>query len=337
MNYFDSLPTSIFEYLEQNKPIVSENDTLNVVIKPEALDLSNVKDYNGKESYRPKKLDEYIGQQKAKDRVLCYIDGCKKYNEHFPNTFISAPSGCGKTVFSNIIADLLGKKFVVTTAGEIKSEQQLVDKIVECESGVLLLDEIHRLSNKIGTFMLPILEEYMINGKKIKPFTLIGATTHKGNLAENLSALLQRFPLNIELENYTINNLVTIFKQFLSKQYPQEKIEEKILLEIANNSRFTPRIGLTLLREYIYVKNIEKVKKNNNIFKEGLTDKDIKALLFLNLHNGAGKGALSKFLRVEPKTYEFSIEPFLIEKELITIGNKRIITEKGKQLLEAIK
>ena len=138
-------------------------------------------------------------QSKAKERVKCYLEGCKKFKDNFPNTFISAPAGCGKTVFSNIIANMLGKKFISCTAGEIKSEQQLVDKIVECESGILFLDEAHRISNKIGTFLLPILEEYKIAGQKIKPFTMIFATTHLGNLSENLSALVQRFPLQITM------------------------------------------------------------------------------------------------------------------------------------------
>ena len=310
---------------------------IDIVIKPEALDLSNVEEGDGNKSFRPTDFSQYIGQNKAKERIVCYLDGCKKYNESFPNTFIASPAGCGKTVLSNIIANMLGKKFVVCTGGEIKSEQQLVDKIVECEGGVVLLDECHRISNKIGTFLLPILEEYIISGKKIKPFTMIFATTHRGNLSENLSALLQRFPLTIELENYKEDELVQIFKQFCKKQYPTETVEENILHDIALNCRQTPRIGLTLLREYIYIRQLEKIKHNNNIIKDGLTVNDIKVLNYLNNIDGAGKNNLAKFLRVEPKTYEYEIEPFLIYKELISIASKRKITEKGKLLLEELK
>jgi len=243
---------------------------------------------------------------------------------------------CGKTLFANILANKLGKKFITCTAGELKSEQQLVDKIVECKSGILFLDEAHRIGNKLGTFMLPILEEFKISGKKIKPFTTIFASTHKGNLSENLSALLQRFPLTIELENYTNKELITIFNQFLKKQYPSEKVQAEILNDIALNCRNTPRIGLGLLKEYIYIKDWQQVKHNNNIIKEGLTLNDLKILRYIKSVNGAGKTTLAKFLRVEPKTYEHSIEPFLMQKELITVSNKRKLTEKGKEFLNEI-
>lgn len=308
-----------------------------VIIKPEILDLTNVKEGEGAKSYRPKTFDEYVGQEKAKARALCYIEGCNKYKEQYPNTFFSAPAGCGKTLFANILASMLNKKFVACTAGEIKSEQQLVDKIVECESGILFLDEAHRVSNKIGTFLLPILEEYKISGKKIKPFTCIFATTHKGNIAENLSALVQRFPLQIELENYKINELINIFKQYVSKQYQNENIEEDIFNLIAKNCRCTPRIGLSLLREYIYIKDWKQVQRNNNIVKDGLTERDFRVLEYIKNVNGAGQMTLAKFLRVEPKTYAHEVEPYLMNKELITVSNKRQLTNKGILLLQEFK
>ncbi len=323
---------------EECKSIQTQKESpMEIVIKPEALDLSNVNEGEGNISFRPSSFDEYIGQNKAKERVLCYLKGCKKFDDNFPNTFLSAPSGCGKTVFSNILANLLDKKFVNCTAGEIKSEQQLVDKIVECESGILFLDEAHRVSQKIGTFMLPILEEYKIAGTKIKPFTTIFATTHKGNISEYLSALVQRFPLQIELENYTFEELMQIFKQFISKEYSNEKVENKILFEIAKNCRYVPRIGLALLREYIYIRDWEKVKHNNNIFQDGLTGQDIRVLKYIDEVDGAGKMTLAKFLRIEPKTYEFEVEPYLMFKELITVSNKRKLTIKGKQFLQESK
>lgn len=325
------------EFEERSKTFVNpKQSALEIIIKPEILDVSNIKEGEGNLSFRPKRFDEYIGQDKAKKRVLSYLEGCKKFEDQFPNTFISAPSGCGKSVFSDIIANMLEKKIISCTAGEIKSEQQLVDKIVECESGILFLDESHRISAKIGTFLLPILEEYKISDKKIKPFTMIFATTHKGNLSENLSALVQRFPFQIELENYTYDQLIQIFNQFILKDYPNEKIENNILLDIAQNCRFIPRLGLALLKEYIYVRDWQEVKNNNNIVINGLTINDIKVLRYIKEINGAGKTTLSKFLRVEPKTYDFEIEPFLMFNEFITVSNKRQLTEKGKEFLKCL-
>lgn len=327
--YFNS---EYLNKLKQDGVIGQQDKPTEIIIKPEILDTSALKEGEGDTSFRPTKFEEYIGQSKAKTRVQTYLKGCKKFNDPFPHIFLSAPAGCGKTVFANILANILERKFITCTAGEIKSEQILVDKIVECKNGILFLDEAHRISNKIGTFLLPILEEWKIMGKKIHPFVMIMATTHKGNLSENLSALVQRF-LPIELEQYNGDELIQIFKQYLSKQYPNEKVTENIFQQIANNCKQTPRIGLSLLREYIYTRDWEKVKQTNNILKDGFTIRDYATLQFIQNSDGASKLSIAKFLRIEPKTYEFEIEPYLIHKGMISVSNKRKLTTKGKELL----
>jgi len=314
----------------------ADDSPLNITIKPEILDTSALEESKGdKDDFRPSNFEQYIGQESAKQRILSYIGGCKKFNEQFPHTFLSAPAGCGKTVFANILANMLGKKFVKCGAVDIKSEQQLVDKIVECKGGILFIDEFHKISNKLGTFLLPILEERLVSGIKIKPFTMFVATTHKGNLSENLSALVQRF-LPIELEHYTNDELNLILKQFHAKTYPSINILEYVYAEIAKNSKFTPRIALRLLREYAYIENLDMVKDNNKIIQDGITATDIKVLKYLQENNGVGKNSISKYLNVEPKTYEFEIEPFLILKRLISVGNRRKITPQGILFLEGI-
>jgi Holliday junction resolvasome RuvABC ATP-dependent DNA helicase subunit len=122
----------------------------------------------------------------------------------------------------------------------------------------------------------------------------------------------------------------------MKKDYPNETVSDDILLEIAQNCRFTPRIGLSLLKEYIYIRDWQQVKKNNNIVTDGLTRNDIRILKYINDVDGAGKGTLAKFLRVEPKTYEFEIEPYLMFKELIVVANKRKLTPKGKELIQCL-
>jgi len=242
---------------------------------------------------------------------------------------------CGKTVFANIIANMLNKKFIKCGATDLKSEQQLVDKIVECNGGTLLIDESHKLSSKLGTFLLPILEERLIAGKKIKPFVCIMATTHKGNLSENLSALIQRF-LSIDLEHYNMDDLKQIIQQFAKKSYPNSTVNDDVLMDIVKNCKLTPRIAIKLLRHYIYTRSLEKVKRSNKIVCEGLTKTDIKVLKYLEEHKGVGKNSISKYLNVEPKTYEFEIEPYLILKEFISVGNRRKITPQGIQFLKEI-
>lgn len=349
LDFFKENPEAekAFDKLEENHQIdrkdhpelySEEKDSpMNITIKPEILDTSSLEEsHNDKEDFRPSSFDEYIGQKDAKQRILSYISGCEKFNEMFPHTFLSAPAGCGKTVFANILANMLNKTFIKCGAVDIKSEQQLVDKIVECNGGILFIDEFHKISNKVGTFMLPILEERLIAGKKIKPFTCIVATTHKGNLSEDLSALVQRF-LPIELEHYKEEDLFKILKQFHTKTYKTINIQENIYKEIADNSKYTPRIAIRLLREYAYIENLDLVKLNNKIITQGLTTTDIKVLKYLDLHNGVGKNSLAKYLNVQPKTYEFEIEPFLILKNLITVSSRRKITDQGKELLKCLK
>lgn len=318
-------------YFEREK-----NNPQEIIIKPEILDTSALEEGDSFSFYRPSDWNEYIGQDKAKKHIQCYIEGCKKFNEPFPNTFLSSPAGCGKTLLANILATKLNKTFINCTAGEIKSEQQLIDKIVECKGGVLFLDEAHRIGNKLGTFLLPILEEYKVTGKRIKHFTMILATTHRGNLSENLSALLQRFPLTIELESYSKKDIIKILEQFHRKSYPTIPIDKDLYYFIAENCKATPRIAINLFRETIFSEDWEIVKSQNKIVKNGFTELDLKALKFIADCNGASKLSISKFLRVEPKTYEFEIENYLINQEMITVSNKRKITTKGKEFLKCV-
>lgn len=310
-----------------------------VVIKPEALDTTQLEvGGDHKTEYRSKTWKEYIGQDLAKKYIKKEIEGCKKYNKTLKHIFLSGPPGHGKTLFAEILASELNKKMVVTVAGEIKSEQQFIDKVVECDGGILFIDEANRISKKVGFFMLPIIEKFEINGQKLKkPFTVIFATTHKGDLAKDLDALIQRFEIEIELEHYSKDQIIKISKMFKEKEYPSAHIDEKIYDVIAKNSRETPRIARKLVRQYIFNKNINDVLKYNRIVKEGLTDTDVKVLKILkDNEKGLGSNNLSKLLRIKPQTYEYQIEPYLIFKDFIKIESRRKLTKKGKEFLKGL-
>lgn len=310
------------------------NNRLEIIIKPELLDTSNVKEGDGLNKYRPKNLDEYIGQENIKGQLKDYIQGCKDFNETMPHIFISSPPGYGKTLLANIIANTLNKKIVKCTAGELKSEQQFVDKINDCDGGIIFLDESNRLSKRLGFFMLPIIELFEIHNKKIRPFTMIFATTHIGDLAKDLDALIQRCDLQFKLEHYNEDELVLILKQYLFKQYVNIKVDEIILLTIARNCRLTPRIAISLLRNYIFNRNWERVKKNHGIINDGLTNVDIQILKYLNQYpKGVGQNTIANYLRIKPQTYIYEYEPYLIFKELIVVENRRKITEKGQHFI----
>jgi len=311
---------------------------LSVTIKSEALDITNLESGKGSKQYRPQILKNYIGQEQAKERIKDYLKGCKDFNETFPHTFLTAPAGHGKSLLANIIANMIDKKLVKCTGGELKTEQHFVDKIVECDGGIIFIDEANKINSKVGFFMLPVIELFEINNKKLKPFIVIFATTHVGDIAKNLDALIQRCDLRLDLNHYNHEELITIMKQYKEKQYPKEKVSEEIYLEVAENCRFTPRIARSLLKEYIYNRDWSKTKFNNKIVSHGLTQTDIKMLKYLNqFENGLGKNTIANYLKIKSQTFEFEIEPFLVHKKLMIVDNRRKITHQGKDLLKCLK
>jgi len=312
-----------------------KEEGLAITIKPEILDASAIQQGTEAKEFRPKSWDEYIGQDCAKDKVKGFIEGCKKFNEPYPHTFISAPSGMGKSLFATILANQLNKKIIFTTGGELKSEQIFIDKLVEAEGGIIFADEANRLSKRVGFFILPLMEQFELEGKSIKKFSIFFATTHKGDISKDLDALIQRCD-QVNLTPYKDDELLEIANQYQIKQYPSIKIPKSILLDIVHSCRQTPRNAKNLVRAYAYIQDWNKIKQYNNIGKDGLTDIDIKVLKYLQQCGGAGKNSIANVLRVKPQTYEYDIEPFLIYKELIEIDNKRIISQKGIQFLKEI-
>lgn len=303
-----------------------------VTIVPALLDVSKLGDGGEAQEYRPSSWSEYKGQESAKDKVASYVAGCKKFNEVYPHTFISAPSGMGKTLFASILASQLEKKIIFTTGGELKSEQIFVDKLVESEGGVIFIDEANRLPKRVGFFILPLIEQFSIQGKAIKKFTLILATTHKGDISKDLDALIQRCD-SITLEPYKDGELLEIVEQYRKKQYPTIQIPENVMKDMIKSCRNTPRNAKNFVRAYAYNSDWDKIKKYNNIIKDGLNSTDIKALQYLQTSKGAGMSAIANHLRVKSQTYLWEIEPYLIFKELIEVNNKRVISEKGKAFI----
>ena len=325
-------------YDKECKDLPNLSDSpMEITIKPEAIDISNLEEGEGFDNYRPTTLEDYAGQEEAKEQIITYIKGCKEYNEPFPHVFLSAPAGHGKTLLATIIANIIASKLVTCTGGELKSEQQFIDKIVECDGGVIFIDEANRLSKRIGFFMLPIIERFKIGNVRLKPFTVIFATTHKGDLSKDLDALIQRCDLLLDLEHYNEEQLIAILKKYQTKQYPENNIPEEIFIKIAKNCRRTPRIARILLRNYIFTEDWDKVKKVNKIVKDGITKTDVKILKYLrSFPKGIGQKTIANYLRIKPQTYEYEIEPYLIFKELIVVENRRKITTKGQQFLETI-
>ena len=327
------------QFREETVISSDKQSPMEIVIKPEALDTSGLEETDNKDVlWRPSTFDEYIGQKNLKQILKAYIKGMTELNKVFPHMLIDGRAGTGKTTIAYLVAKYLDLPFVECVTNTIVSPQQFVDKLAECQGGIFFMDEIHEINRKVANFILPILEDFQINGKRIKPFTLFSATTEKGTLIKKFKPLVDRMKIQKTLDSYTIEELKILAEQYKNKSFPNKKIAEEIYWKIAKNCRGTPRIAIRWIESYIFMRcTIEEVFKAYNIVKDGITTDDIKVLKLLEeKEKGVGLKSLSAFLGTSEENYLYQIEGYLIEKGLITITSRRQITEKGKKFLNEI-
>ena len=216
----------------------------------------NLTDAEIENSLRPTSFDEYVGQTKVKESLNVYIQAAKSRKESLDHVLLYGPPGLGKTTLSHIIANELGSQFKVTSGPAIEHAADLAAILTNLnQNDVLFIDEIHRLNKTVEEILYPAMEDFALDfivGKgpsarnmrlKIKPFTLIGATTRAGMLT---NPLRDRFGVICRLELYTIDELTIIIKR--SAQILGIKIDNDAAIEIAKRSRGTPRIANRLLK-----------------------------------------------------------------------------------------
>jgi holliday junction DNA helicase RuvB len=319
-------------------PDVEKNKAQEIIIKPELLDTSKLQIGEQKLLWRPESFDEYVGQESLKDILKGYIKGCKELNRPFPHFLVDGKAGTGKTTIAYILSKQLGLNFKESIANTIRSPQQMIDLLVEVNGGVLLIDELQVINKQVATFLLPIMEDFQVNGQNIKPFTLMGCSTEKGVLLKKWKPLVDRFKIQKTLDQYTIEELATLIKQFKDKTFKKVNIDESIFILLAKNSRGTPRIGIRLLESFIYMqKPLKDVFKAYNIVQDGITTEDIKVLKLLAENpKGIGLNSICAYLQTSIENFLYTTEAYLIELNLMTIGNRRQITETGKQFLKEV-
>ena len=216
-------------------------------------------------SLRPKRLEDYIGQEKVKENLKISMDAAKLRNDSLDHVLLYGPPGFGKTTLSGIIAAEMGVNLRITSGPAIEKQGDLAALLTNLGEGdVLFIDEIHRLSRSIEEILYPAMEDYALDiiiGKgpsarsiriDLPKFTLIGATTRAGQLT---TPLRDRFGLLLKLELYTPEELATIIRR--SAKILQFEITDDGAYEIASRSRGTPRIANRLLkrvRDYAQVK-----------------------------------------------------------------------------------
>lgn len=208
------------------------------------------------QSLRPRKLDEYIGQEKVKENLKIYIEAAKRRGEPLDHTLLYGPPGLGKTTLAFIIAAEMGVNIRITSGPAIERQGDLAALLTNLNQGdVLFIDEIHRLSRSIEEILYPAMEDYSLDiiiGKgpaarsiriDLPRFTLIGATTRAGQLT---SPLRDRFGVMLKLDLYTPEELASIVTR--SATILGIEISGDGAYAIASRSRGTPRIANRLLK-----------------------------------------------------------------------------------------
>ncbi len=301
---------------------------------------------------RPKRLNDYVGQQELRDQMEIFIQAAVSRSEALDHVLIFGPPGLGKTTLSNIIATEMGVNIRQTSGPVLDKAGDLAALLTNLEAhDVLFIDEIHRLSPVVEEVLYPAMEDYQIDimigegpaARSIKldlpPFTLVGATTRAGLLT---SPLRDRFGIVQRLEFYSVEELSTIVIR--SSKVLNIDMETEGAREIAKRSRGTPRIANRLLRR---VRDFAEVKSNGVITSDiasqalsmlkidnnGFDSLDRKLLLSMieNFDGGpVGLDTLAAAISEERGTIEDVLEPYLLQQGfLMRTPRGRVVTQKA--------
>lgn len=310
-------------------------------------------------SLRPRKLTEYIGQDKVKENLSIFVKAALARGEALDHVLLYGPPGLGKTTLAGIIANELGVNFRVTSGPAIERSGDLAAILTNLqERDVLFIDEIHRLSRSVEEILYSAMEDFALDiiiGKgpsarsirlDIAPFTLVGATTKAGALSPPLR---DRFGVISRLEYYSPEALVFIIRR--AAEILKIAIEEKGAMEIARRSRGTPRIANRLLKRVRDFAQIEgqgvitddiadKALELLEVDKAGLdhTDRRMLDAMIRKFGGGpVGLDTLAAAISEATDTIEDVYEPYLIQLGfLMRTPRGRVVTKAGYEHMGAV-
>jgi holliday junction DNA helicase RuvB len=320
------------------------------VVVPEEEDLE--------QSLRPRRLSEFVGQERIKDQLAIALDAAKGREEALDHVLLVGPPGLGKTSLAFIVREELGVgiRCVAGPALERKGDMAAILTGLE-RHDVLFVDEIHRLNRSIEEILYPALEDFRLDiivGQgaaartltlDLPPFTLVGATTRTGLLT---TPLRDRFGMTFRLDYYEPRDLTTIVRR--SARILGVEIEDEASDEIARRSRGTPRIANRILKR---VRDVAQVKHDgvitNEVAAEALEllevdghgleriDRELMETILVKFGGGpVGLSTLAVALGEEQDTIEDVYEPYLLQLGFIQRTPRgRIVTDLGRRELVA--
>lgn len=299
---------------------------------------------------RPQLLEDYIGQEKAKEMLKIYIEAAKARGEALDHLLFYGPPGLGKTTLAGIIANEMNVNMKITSGPAIEKPGEMAAILNNLQEGdVLFVDEIHRLNRQVEEVLYPAMEDYAIDimiGKgasarsirlDLPKFTLVGATTRAGMLT---APLRDRFGVVTRMEYYTVEELKMIILR--SAKVLEVGIDENGAYAMARRSRGTPRLANRLLKR---VRDFAQVKYDGyiteevadyaldllDVDKEGLdqTDRGILLAMIGKFGGGpVGLETLAASIGEDPGTIEDVYEPYLLKNGFIQRTPRgRVVTD----------
>lgn len=326
----------------EQSAIVADVLEIDPIIRPERTPDEQLAFLSGSQedrALRPKKLQDYVGQEDVKKQLSIALEAARKRGEAMDHVLIFGPPGLGKTTLANIIANELGVGISQTSGPALEKKGDAAALLTNLQPrDVIFIDEIHRLSPVIEEFMYPAMEDYQVDimtgegpsARSIKiplnPFTLVGATTKAGTLT---SPLRERFGITLQLQYYSADELLQIVNSSAKKL--GIGIDGPGAREIAERSRGTPRIANRLLkrvRDYAEVRaegsiDLEIARKALDMHKidgDGFDEFDRQYLRSIIVdYNGGPVGieSLAASLGHERETLENVVEPYLIQQGFV--------------------
>jgi Holliday junction DNA helicase RuvB len=314
------------------------------VLAPEDDDLER--------SLRPKRLGDFVGQERVKEQLSIALEAAKGREEALDHVLLAGPPGLGKTTLAYVIREELatGIRTVAGPALERKGDIAAILTSLE-ERDVLFVDEIHRLNRSVEEILYGALEDFRLDivvGQgpaartltlELPPFTLVGATTRTGLLT---TPLRDRFGITYRLDLYTEEELGRIVRR--SARILELEIEPAAATEIARRARGTPRVANRILRR---VRDVAQVRHDGavtlavarealellEVDEDGLERSDRELLSAIAHKFGGGPVGLSTLavaLGEEPETVEDVYEPYLLQLGLLQRTPRgRVLTDLG--------